>query len=117
MNGRLIDWQNHVLIGRSELDTLQRLKSTIVNSGAIEVALTKVVEGGVAGYYDRFRETIVPILENDEGCFGYFIDPLLENPQDQLLLINWASVDVSPFFLFRMLSLRIVLLKHCEPLN
>jgi hypothetical protein len=99
MNGRSIDWQNHVLVGTSELDTLQRLKSAIVDSGAIEVALTKVVEGGVAGYYERFRETVVPILENDDGCFGYFISPLLENPQDQPLLINWASVDVSLFFL------------------
>jgi len=96
MNGRHITWQNHVLLARSELDTVQQLRATIAKSGAIEVAVTKVVEGGVAGYYENFRQTVVPILDNDEGCYGHFISPLLENPQDQLLLINWASVDVSP---------------------
>jgi hypothetical protein len=95
MNGRHIEWQNHVLLSRSALDTAQHLKSTISDAGAIEVALTKVVEGGVAGYYKNFNETVVPILNNDDGCDGHFISALLENPQDQLLLINWKSVDVS----------------------
>lgn len=95
MNGRHITWQNHVLLGSSALDTIEHVKATIAKSGAIEVALTKVVEGGVAGYYKNFNQTVVPILEGDEGCDGYFISPLLENPQDQLLLINWKSVDVS----------------------
>ena len=95
MNGRHIEWQNHVLFSRSALDTAQHLKSTISDAGAIEVALTKVVEGGVAGYYRNFNQTVVPILDNDDGCDGLFISPLLENPQDQLLLINWKSVDVS----------------------
>jgi hypothetical protein len=95
MNGRHIEWQNHVLLSRSALDTAQHLRSTISDAGAIEVALTKVVEGGVAGYYKNFNQTVVPILNNDDGCDGHFISPLLENPQDQLLLINWKSVDVS----------------------
>jgi hypothetical protein len=97
MNGRHITWQNHALINSpglsNGLDDLKHLKATL-ESPAIEVALTKVVEGGVAGYYDRFRETVVPILNQDPGCDGHFISPLVENPQDQLLLINWKSVDV-----------------------
>lgn len=96
MNGRHIDWQNHVILDRSELDNFAHLTATL-KSPAIEVALTKVVEGGVAGYNDRFRQTVVPILDNDPGCDGHFISPLIENPQDQLLLINWKSVDVSAF--------------------
>lgn len=95
MNGRHISWQNHVLLSRSNLDTAQHLQATIAKAGAIEVALTKVVEGGVAGYYKNFNQTVEPILDSDDGCDGYFISPLLENPQDQLLLINWTSVDVS----------------------
>jgi hypothetical protein len=95
MNGRHISWQNHVLLSRNTLDTAQHLQATISKAGAIEVALTKVVEGGVADYYKNFNQTVVPILDNDDGCDGYFISPLLENPQDQLLLINWTSVDVS----------------------
>lgn len=56
--------------------------------------MTKVVEGGVAGYYDQFRKVVVPILNEDPGCNGYFISPQIENPQNQILLINWKSVDV-----------------------
>jgi len=69
--------------------------ASIVNSPAVEVALTKVVEGGVLGYYEEFRKVVVPILDKDPGCDGHFISPLIENPQDQLLLINWKSVAVS----------------------
>jgi hypothetical protein len=100
MNGRHITWQNHVLLDRTALDTAQHLQATISKSGAIEVAQTKVVEGGVAGYYEDFNQTVVPILDTDEGCDGYFISPLLEDPQDQLLLINWTSVDVSSVLLW-----------------
>ncbi|CZR64454.1 uncharacterized protein PAC_14352 [Phialocephala subalpina] len=92
MNGRHITWQNHALLSTSELDDVAHLKA-ILNSPAIEVALTKVVEGGVAGYYEQFRKVVVPILNEDQGCDGHFISPLIENPQDQLLLINWKSVD------------------------
>jgi hypothetical protein len=94
MNGRHVTWQNHALLERSELDDVGHLKRTLA-SPAIEVALTKVVEGGVAGYYSQFRKVVVPILDGDPGCDGHFISPLIENPQDQLLLINWKSVDVS----------------------
>ena len=94
MNGRRIEWQNHALIDVSGIDDLSHLSKTL-QSPAIEVALTKVVEGGVAGYYDVFRKVVVPILNEDPGCDGYFISPQIENPQDQLLLINWKSVDVS----------------------
>ncbi len=97
MNGRHITWQYHTLISSSELDDLEHLKKTL-SSPAIEVALTKVIEGGVAGYYEQFRKVVVPILNEDPGCDGHFISPLIENPQDQLLLINWKSVDVSPLF-------------------
>jgi hypothetical protein len=101
MNGRHITWQNHALLATSELDDLAHLKATLAGP-AIEVAMTKVVEGGVAGYYEQFRRVVVPILNADPGCNGHFISPLIENPQDQLLLINWESVDVS---LVKVLSL------------
>lgn len=94
MNGRRIEWLNHVLIGTTGLDDKAHL-SRILASPAIEVALTKVVDGGVSGYYSQFRKIVVPILDEDTGCDGHFISPLIENPQDQLLLINWKSVDVS----------------------
>lgn len=98
MNGRHITWQNHALLTTSGIDDVAHLKATL-NSPAIEVALTKVVEGGVAGYYENFSKTVVPILNEEPGCDGHFISPLIENPQDQLLLINWKSVDVSSFLL------------------
>lgn len=94
LNGRKVAWQQHALLGTSDLDNNARLKS-ILNSPAIEVALTKVVEGGVAGYYDQFRAVVAEILDEDPGCDGYYISPQIENPQDQILLINWKSVDVS----------------------
>ncbi|EXJ88950.1 hypothetical protein A1O3_02014 [Capronia epimyces CBS 606.96] len=92
LNGRKIEWQNHVLIDATGLDDQAHLAS-ILTSPAIEVALTKVVEGGVAGYYSQFRNIVVPILDAEPGADGHFISPLVENPQDQLLLINWKSVD------------------------
>ncbi|TVY40014.1 hypothetical protein LOCC1_G004737, partial [Lachnellula occidentalis] len=92
MNGRHITWQNHALLTTSGIDDVAHLKATL-NSPAIEVALTKVVEGGVAGYYENFRKVVVPILNEDPGCDGHFISPLIEDPQNQLLLINWKSVD------------------------
>lgn len=94
MNGRHVDWQNHALLDVTDLDGQKELLQTL-NSPAIEVALTKVVEGGVAGYYSQFKKVVVGILNEDSGCGGHFISPLIENPQDQLLLINWKSVDVS----------------------
>jgi hypothetical protein len=94
LNGRKVGWQQHALIGTSDMDNEERLRS-ILSSSAIEVALTKVVEGGVSGYYDQFRAVVTKILDEDPGCDGYFIGPQIENPQDQLLLINWKSVDVS----------------------
>ncbi|EXJ63252.1 uncharacterized protein A1O5_11573 [Cladophialophora psammophila CBS 110553] len=92
MNGRKIQWQNHASIKSLGLNDKPHLAKTL-RSPAIEVALTKVVEGGVKGYYSQFQMIVVPILDNDPGCDGHFISPLLENPQDQLLLINWKSVD------------------------
>jgi len=92
MNGRRIEWQNHALIDTTGIDSKTHLSKTL-RSPAIEVALTKVVEGGVAGYYSQFHKIVVPILNEDPGCDGHFISPLIENPQDQLLLINWTSVD------------------------
>lgn len=85
---------NHTLTDTTGLDDQAHLSRTLASS-AIEVALTKVVEGGVSGYYSQFREIVVPILNEDPGCDGHFISPLIESPQDQLLLINWKSVDVS----------------------
>jgi len=92
MNGRKIEWQNHASIKPQGLNDKAHLAKTL-QSPAIEVALTKVVEGGVKGYYSQFQNIVVPILDNDPGCDGHFISPLLENPQNQLLLINWKSVD------------------------
>jgi hypothetical protein len=53
----------------------------------------------VTRYYEQFRKVVVPILNDDPGCDEHFIDSLIENPQDQLLLINWKSVDVISLFL------------------
>ncbi|KAK5242122.1 hypothetical protein LTS06_011722, partial [Exophiala xenobiotica] len=92
MNGRKIMWQNHVTIQSQGLADKAHLSKTL-QSPAIEVAPTKVVEGSVQGYYSQFLKIVVPILDNDPGCDGHFISPLLENPQDQLLLINWKSID------------------------
>ncbi|CAK7226988.1 hypothetical protein SEUCBS140593_006427 [Sporothrix eucalyptigena] len=64
-----------------------------MSSPAIEVALTKVVEGGVAGHYERSSAVVAGgILDAEPGCDGYFISPVIEDLQDQLLLIiNWKS--------------------------
>lgn len=67
----------------------------MVKAPAIEVALTKVIEGRVSGYYDVFCSTIGPILDGEEGCGGWWVGPQIENPQHQILLENWRSVDVS----------------------
>lgn len=107
MNGRRVEWQNHVLIDTSGEDTFAHLKS-ILESPAIEVALTKVVEGGVAGYYSQFKKVVTGILRKDPGCDGFFISPLIENPQDQLLLINWQTVDVSTSGIRGFLVLQII---------
>lgn len=53
-----------------------------------------MVEGGVSGYYRAFRSTISRILDDDPGCDGWWISPQVENPQHQILMINWKSVDV-----------------------
>jgi hypothetical protein len=100
LNGRKVVWQQHALVGECDLSDLAHLKA-VIESPCIEIAFTKVVEGGVAGYYERFRGTVSKILDNDPGCDGWWISPLIENPQHQILLINWKSVDVSrfPFFL------------------
>lgn len=95
MNGRSIHWTQRVLLNDNVGD-LKHFRS-LLNSPAIEVATTKVVEGGVAQYYSQFNKVVVPILNEDPGCDGFFIAPLIENPEDQLLLINWKSVDVSTF--------------------
>ncbi|KAK5721165.1 hypothetical protein LTR17_014806 [Elasticomyces elasticus] len=92
MNGRRIELQNHAVLGRTGLDSIHHLYRTL-SSPAIEVAWTKVVEGGVSGYYSCFKETVVPILDQDPGCDGHFISPTIENSHDQMLLINWRSVD------------------------
>lgn len=96
LNGRKVAWQQHALIGQWELSDAAHLKS-IITSPCIEIALTKVVEGGVARYYQGFRETVSKVLDNDPGCDGWWISPVIENPQHQILLINWKSIDVSGF--------------------
>ncbi|KAL4810601.1 hypothetical protein BDV18DRAFT_155213 [Aspergillus unguis] len=92
LNGRKVDWTAHALIDHSPLSDLQHL-NMILSSPAMEVALTKVVEGGTAGYYSQFNKVVTGILDEEPGCDGYFISPLIENPEDQLLLINWKTVD------------------------
>ncbi|CAI4218724.1 unnamed protein product [Parascedosporium putredinis] len=92
MNGRSITRTAHALLEHSRFSDAEHLEQTLA-SPAIEIALTKVVEGGVAGYYSQFGKVVSGILDAEEGCDGYFISPLIEEPQDQLLLINWKSVD------------------------
>src|SRR5687768_11875958 len=93
LNGRKVEWTCHALLEHSPLSTDSALLMTL-NSPAIEVALTKVVEGGVSGYYEQFNKVVTKVLEEESGCHGFFISPIIENPEDQLLLINWESVDV-----------------------
>ena len=93
MNGRSITWTAHALLDHSPFSDVAHLEQTLA-SPAIEVALTKVVEGGVAGYYSQFNKVVSRILDDEPLCDGYFISPLIETPQDQMLLINWKSVDV-----------------------
>jgi len=93
MNGRSIDWANHAPMGHSPLSDEAHLEATL-KSPAMEVALTKVVEGGVSGYYSQFNKVVKGILDEEPGCDGFWISPLVESCQDQLLLINWKSVDV-----------------------
>ncbi|KIN08774.1 hypothetical protein OIDMADRAFT_48617 [Oidiodendron maius Zn] len=42
---------------------------------------------------ERFRQTVSKGLDEDSGCNGWWISPSIENPQHQILLINWKSVD------------------------
>lgn len=104
MNGRSVTWTAHALLDHSPFSDVAHLERTL-DSPAIEVALTKVVEGGVAGYYSQFTKVVSGILNDEPGCDGYFISPLIEGPQDQLLLINWKSVDVGHPFLQPPLSM------------
>lgn len=93
LNGRKVDFLCHALLDHSALSDYRHLEDTL-NSPAIEVALTKVVDGGVSGYYSQFEKVVKGILTDEPGCDGFFISPLIEDPHDQLLLINWKSVDV-----------------------
>jgi len=92
MNGRKITWQQHALLDTSALNDAAHLKAALA-SPAIEVALTEVVEGGVAGYYEQVSKVVVPILNAEPRVGGHFISPLIENPQNQLFFVNWSSVD------------------------
>ncbi|RFU25154.1 hypothetical protein B7463_g11186, partial [Scytalidium lignicola] len=92
LNGRKVQWAQHTLINQSTLNDHDHLQS-ILRSPAIEVAMTKVTEGGVSGYYRQFNKVVTGILNEEPGCDGFFISPLIENPQDQLLLISWKTVD------------------------
>lgn len=101
LNGRSIKWQQHALVGTNDLASLARLRA-MVKAPAIEIALTKVIEGRVSGYYDVFRSTIGPILDEEPGCNGWWVGPQIENPQHQILLENWNSVDVGSIGLLNL---------------
>ncbi|KAF1351773.1 hypothetical protein BDV97DRAFT_348046 [Delphinella strobiligena] len=92
MNGRRVEWLRHARMSDSAHNNLENLRK-VLGSPAIEVAWTMVVEGGVAGYYERFAKVVTSVLDQDPGCDGYFISPSIENPHAQMLLINWKSVD------------------------
>ncbi|KAK7206981.1 hypothetical protein BZA70DRAFT_286362 [Myxozyma melibiosi] len=92
LNGRKVDWQHHTLLDQSVVSDEEHFRS-ILTSPAIEVAWTKVVEGKVSGYYENFNRVVKGILEDEPGCDGFFISPQIQNLQDQILLINWKSVD------------------------
>lgn len=94
LKGRKIIWNQHAEIGASKLGDAEHFDS-ILTSPALEVAWTKVVESKVCGYYQQFDKVVNPILNDEPNCDGLFISPQLENPQNQVLLINWKSVDVS----------------------
>lgn len=94
LNGLSIHWQQHAILGTSDLDSLDRL-GAVVKAPAIEVALTKVIEGRVSGYYVVFRSTIGRILDGEEGCGGWWVGPQMKDPQRQILLESWRSFDVS----------------------
>ncbi|KAI9836039.1 MAG: hypothetical protein M1819_001650 [Sarea resinae] len=92
LNGRKIIWKQHALVDVGPMSSPKHLES-IVNSPALEVAWTEVVEGKVARYYSQFGKVVAPLLDGEPGCNGFFISPQIEDPQAQVLLINWDSVD------------------------
>jgi hypothetical protein len=93
LRGRQITWNQHAVLGGLGDRGTGELQS-ILSSPAIEVAWTPVKEGKVQGYYAQFAKVVNPILTDEPVCDGFFISPHLENPHDQILLINWKSVDV-----------------------
>jgi len=93
LRGRSITWTQHAAIQASALASMDRFNS-LLTSPAIEVAWTSVKEGKVGGYLKQFNKVVRPILDTEPGCDGFFISPHLENPHNQVLLINWKSVDV-----------------------
>lgn len=104
LRGRSITWNQHAAIKATELDSMDRFNS-ILTSPAIEVAWTSVNEGKVNGYLKQFDKVVRPILDSEPGCDGFFISSHLENPHNQVLLINWKSVDVSVPILLRSASI------------
>ncbi|KAL2842685.1 hypothetical protein BJY01DRAFT_235897 [Aspergillus pseudoustus] len=92
LRGRSITWTQHAAIQASGLASMDRFNS-LLTSPAIEVAWTSVKEGKVHGYLKQFDEVVRGILENEPCCDGFFISPHLEDPHNQVLLINWKSVD------------------------
>lgn len=93
LRGRTITWTQHAAIQASGLASVDRFNS-LLTAPAIEVAWTSVKEGKVNGYLKQFDEVVRDILDSEPGCDGFFISPQLENPHNQVLLINWKSVDV-----------------------
>jgi hypothetical protein len=92
--GRSLQWNFRALVGSTPYSGLAEL-SNIVTSAALEVATTLVVDGGVAGYYKVTRDITGPIMDAEPGAKGFFVAPTIEDPQAQMVLINWTSVDVS----------------------
>jgi hypothetical protein len=92
--GRSLQWNFRAQVGSTPYSGLAEL-SKIVTSAALEVATTLVVEGGVAGYYKVTRDITGPIMDGEPGANGFFVAPTIEDPQAQMVLINWTSVDVS----------------------
>lgn len=90
--GREIEWKTRAFCNDSPGSSLQTL-ANVVDSPAIEVAMTHVVNGKVSGYYGAGAET-GPLMAAVEGFQGAFLSPSIEDPNRQVLLLNWKSVEV-----------------------
>jgi hypothetical protein len=78
--GRDLITRRHILV--HDIGQLEQAIAT----RSIEVAMTRVKPGKVAGYYAAFMGTVDGVLKSDPGCDGYYINSVLEDPDWQVTI-------------------------------